>query len=512
MSFKLRVTGAGVLARIALLGAVTGMLAGCSSEVTRFAEGATDPTPTGTALIPSVPVGAGPNDLVQSAAPIRSRISSAPIQSRALPAPNPSYSAPSTPNPRLAASSIPSRASTPVRETTSAISSRASGATSAAMVGNWSAIGGSPVTVGQGENLNSLSSKYGVPSDVLLKSNGLTSSQVQPGTRLVIPVYNAGGAATAVHTPVVSAPARIATPKVEAPKIAEAPKAAVPKGRESLQFTRGAGAVATKAQVTRIEPKKPEAKKVAPAKPVAAKAAPAAKVALGKAQDKMPAAASEAKTAKPAQVAKVEPVKPASKAADKGKVEKPAKVAEAPKVDAKAKPPKGQQIAKVETAPVEAKAPRKIVTDATPIGSVPSKAEPVPAPVQQETASDSANPEFRWPAKGRVIQSFKPGTNEGINISVPEGTSGKAAESGVVAYAGSELKNYGNLVLIRHPNGFVTAYANNGEIEVKRGDTVKRGQTIAKSGQTGNVNAPQLHFELRKGSTPVDPTGHLPGL
>ena len=95
---------------------------------------------------------------------------------------------------------------------------------------------------------------------------------------------------------------------------------------------------------------------------------------------------------------------------------------------------------------------------------------------------------------------------------MPEGTSVKAAESGVVAYAGSELKNYGNLVLIRHPNGFVTAYANNGEIEVKRGDTVKRGQTIAKSGQTGNVNAPQLHFELRKGSTPVDPTGHLPGL
>jgi murein DD-endopeptidase MepM/ murein hydrolase activator NlpD len=103
-------------------------------------------------------------------------------------------------------------------------------------------------------------------------------------------------------------------------------------------------------------------------------------------------------------------------------------------------------------------------------------------------------------------------TNEGINIAVQEGPSVRAAEGGVVAYAGSELKGYGNLVLIRHPNGFVSAYAHNGEISVKRGDPVKRGQTIAKSGQSGNVSAPQLHFELRKGSTPVDPTQYLAGI
>ena len=88
----------------------------------------------------------------------------------------------------------------------------------------------------------------------------------------------------------------------------------------------------------------------------------------------------------------------------------------------------------------------------------------------------------------------------------------KAAESGVVAYAGSELKNLGNLVLIRHPNGYVSAYAHNGELDVKRGDQVKRGQTIAKSGQSGAVQSPQLHFELRKGSTPVDPSQYLAGL
>ena len=74
------------------------------------------------------------------------------------------------------------------------------------------------------------------------------------------------------------------------------------------------------------------------------------------------------------------------------------------------------------------------------------------------------------------------------------------------------MRGYGNLVLIRHPNGFVTAYANNGELDVKRGETVRRGQVIAKSGETGNATSPQLHFEVRKGSTPVDPTQYLAGL
>ena len=102
--------------------------------------------------------------------------------------------------------------------------------------------------------------------------------------------------------------------------------------------------------------------------------------------------------------------------------------------------------------------------------------------------------------------------NDGINLAVPEGTPIKAADDGVVAYAGNELKGYGNLVLIRHANGFVSAYANASELLVKRGDTVKRGQVIAHAGQTGNVTSPQLHFEIRKGSTPVDPTKYLSGV
>ena len=120
---------------------------------------------------------------------------------------------------------------------------------------------------------------------------------------------------------------------------------------------------------------------------------------------------------------------------------------------------------------------------------------------------------FRWPVKGRVIGGFGPksdgGHNDGINLAVPQGTSVKAAENGVVAYAGNELKGYGNLVLVRHANNWVSAYAHNDEILVKRGDKVRRGEIIAKAGATGSVSSPQVHFELRKGSRPVDPTKYM---
>jgi murein DD-endopeptidase MepM/ murein hydrolase activator NlpD len=141
-----------------------------------------------------------------------------------------------------------------------------------------------------------------------------------------------------------------------------------------------------------------------------------------------------------------------------------------------------------------------------------------PAPSNEASSATEAAaslPKFRWPANGRVITAFGPSTNgqqnDGINIAVPENTPVKAAEDGVVAYAGNELKGYGNLVLVRHSNGYVTAYAHTKELLVKRGDPVKRGQVIAKSGQSGNVNAPQLHFEIRKGASPVDPTKFLSG-
>ena len=123
-------------------------------------------------------------------------------------------------------------------------------------------------------------------------------------------------------------------------------------------------------------------------------------------------------------------------------------------------------------------------------------------------------PVFRWPTRGRIINNFgakaNGSTNDGIDLAVPEGTQVRAADDGVVAYAGNELKGYGNLVLVRHSNGFVTAYANASELLVRRNDQVHKGQVILKSGQTGNAATPQLHFEIRKNSAPVDPMQYLP--
>ena len=145
----------------------------------------------------------------------------------------------------------------------------------------------------------------------------------------------------------------------------------------------------------------------------------------------------------------------------------------------------------------------------------PNAEEPaVESPVKAAEAT-GALPTFRWPARGKVITAYgakaNGKSNDGINLAVPEGTPIKAADDGTVTYAGNELKSYGNLVLIKHANGYVTAYAHASELLVKRGDTIKRGQVIAKSGQSGEVQSPQLHFEIRKGQSPVDPLQFLNG-
>ena len=169
------------------------------------------------------------------------------------------------------------------------------------------------------------------------------------------------------------------------------------------------------------------------------------------------------------------------------------------------------QLAKPNTVPAEkvASAPVQNARIATPETHTTTESLP-------RTAEAAGSlPSFRWPVKARITGPFgakiNGATNDGINLAVPEGTPVKAADDGVVAYAGNELKGYGNLVLVRHANGYVSAYANASELLVKRGDTVKRGQVIAHAGQTGNVTSPQLHFEIRKGSTPVDPTKYLGG-
>ena len=257
--------------------------------------------------------------------------------------------------------------------------------------GKWIAQGGTEVTLGNGETIATLASRYGVPEDAIRGANGLTAKAKPPhGAKLIIPVFVADGGLTAAKT------------KPEA--------------------TKAAALVTTPSAVAEPAPLKANGKKAD-----AAKAAPAAQAAA------------------PAQVASLENTAPAA------------------------------------AAPAEA-------------------AKPV------------AEAGFRWPARGRVILGFgdKNGVKStGINISLPQGTPIKAAEAGVVAYAGSEVKGFGNLVMIRHSDGWVSVYGNASEIKVKRGDEIKRGQVIALSGQSGDVSAPQLHFELRKGSVPVDPVEHL---
>ncbi|MER0239642.1 peptidoglycan DD-metalloendopeptidase family protein [Fulvimarina sp. MAC8] len=146
-------------------------------------------------------------------------------------------------------------------------------------------------------------------------------------------------------------------------------------------------------------------------------------------------------------------------------------------------------------------------------------AEPTTSVSEQASASDETAPEssgigrYRWPVQGRVMQRFgeKVGSkrNDGLNISVPRGTPVKAAENGVVIYAGDGLKEFGNTVLVKHDDGLVTVYGNADSLSVKRGETVKRGQQIASSGMSGDATVPQLHFEVRKNSAPIDPSGYL---
>lgn len=119
-----------------------------------------------------------------------------------------------------------------------------------------------------------------------------------------------------------------------------------------------------------------------------------------------------------------------------------------------------------------------------------------------------ANKKFSWPTSGKVVSGFGPG-NDGINISGKAGSAIKAADSGTVAYAGDELKGYGNLVLIKHSNGWITAYAHNSKLLVKKGATVTKGQKIAEMGSTGGVKTPQLHFEIRYKAKVVNPNQYL---
>ena len=133
--------------------------------------------------------------------------------------------------------------------------------------------------------------------------------------------------------------------------------------------------------------------------------------------------------------------------------------------------------------------------------------------VKKNSQHSSSQKKFFWPVQGKVVGSYgwlgSGRRNDGINIAVPAGTPIKAAGSGVVVYSGKEIKSFGNLLLLKHDRGWMTAYAHASEILVKKGDRVRAGQAIARVGATGRVSSPQLHFEIRRGSQAVDPQKYL---
>ena len=153
--------------------------------------------------------------------------------------------------------------------------------------------------------------------------------------------------------------------------------------------------------------------------------------------------------------------------------------------------------------PAPASVPKPVAEPKT-VASAPAVTEVAPIKAQP------ADGKFRWPVSGTVITDFAE-SRSGINIAAQEGTAVRAADSGTVIYTGSAVQGYGNLVLIKHANGYVSAYAHLKDITVTKGLEVNRGEAIGTTGMTGGVSRPQLHFELRKGATPVDPTPLLAG-
>ncbi len=146
----------------------------------------------------------------------------------------------------------------------------------------------------------------------------------------------------------------------------------------------------------------------------------------------------------------------------------------------------------------------------TPLGAEPASKTAVSVPA---TPPPATSQHFIWPVKGKVLVPY--GTsggqkNDGIDIQAETGEAVKAADGGKVVYSGSEVAHLGNLLLIQHPGGYITAYGNNEALLVKKGEEVKKGQTIAKAGSSGGVASPRVHFEVRRGSRTLDPTTVLP--
>lgn len=316
--------------------------------------------------------------------------------------------------------------------------------------------GGSYVVV-KGDTLAKVARKAGVEFATLARMNGLSPPYlIKVGQRLVLPTgatVQASGDTTVIESPNASQAATVTAAPVE-PMHIEVLSAPTPPPKETMTFGNS----------------QPQSNGAASAPSAASGSSPGAAykpVAQREAEPKPEGAPAAAAPVQPPRSAPAQPV---------------------------ASPPG----ATAQTASTQ-------VATAAPAPAP----NPIPAP-----ATGGPTPNFIWPVHGPVLTPFgsiaKGQHNDGINIAVPKDTAVLAAADGDVAYAGNELRGFGNLLLIKHPGGWVTAYAHNDKLLVRRGDHVRRGQKIALSGDSGGVGAPQLHFELRQGVKPIDPQTVLP--
>jgi murein DD-endopeptidase MepM/ murein hydrolase activator NlpD len=365
--------------------------------------------------------------------------------------------------------------------------------------GNWDR--GASVVVAPGDTVDVIARRYGVPAQAVIQANNITNPAVlSPGQRLVIPRY-VGAGAKLTHA---AAPRTLASAAIP-----QAPASAIGTRVSATSASSLSGAAPAQAAAPTPSMAGASAQTLLPTSPVHTVASGDT---LGRVAHKYRVSVRDIAIANG--IAPQTPLKIGMQLTIPVKVvasTRPGKLPPGAPVVAQTRPT-GAPYTNMSAAP----APGKLAS------SEPAANVRMASPV--ETSSEDAGPNvpngpngvpaFRWPTRGRIVNNFgakvNGSSNDGIDLAVPEGTQVRAADDGVVAYAGNELKGYGNLVLVRHSNGFVTAYANASELLVRRNDQVHKGQVILKSGQTGNATAPQLHFEIRKNSAPVDPMQFLP--
>lgn len=357
----------------------------------------------------------------------------------------------------------------------------------------WDRAGGTQVTIRDGETLYNLSRRYGVPVEAILQANQMREGQtLAAGQQIVIPSYAYS------QTAGVSAPDNN-------PRVANAGSGAPTPSQAPTQGDR----VAVLPQQPKLQEEQAQAQVAAPTgtsdNRSGAQNGTSYTVAAG---DTLSSIARRNGTSADALKA--------ANGLSSGLIRVGQTLsipsAGAPASTQLASGPSNLGTVKAEPASNAQPKPEPQVAAYTP----PAAAEQAVRDAVQTAAvapSASGISQLRWPVDGRITAPFGASVagrpNDGIDIAVPNGTPVRAAENGVVIYAGDGLKDFGNTVLVRHESGLVTVYGHASEIKVSRGETVRRGQEIARSGMSGSADTPKLHFEVRKDSTPVDPTTYL---